>query len=275
MIADRFLLIPSLGWVIVLAMGIKWIFKLEMGPDFSFQSMRSTPKYTFLAILLVYSPVSFTRNLDWSDRIGLMEHDISYVDNSAQAHNLLAMQLMKRSFDDNDPARQAELRIRAVAQYRKAIMIYPTFFNATYDLARTYYLLKNEDSAIFFFKQTLAIDSTFSDASMTLGDALVAQNKLDEARPYYEKMVKRFPANPIGYDKLIYISSLQKDYYRALAVSRRAITAMPSNPEPYITMAKVYHNIKRDDSSAVLLEKAIAVDPGNQEAKKYLQILGK
>ena len=109
---------------------------------------------------------------------------------------------------------------------------------------------------------------------MTIGDMLISQNKLNEAEPYFRDLVRVSPTNLAGYDKLAYLFFLEKDFSRSTGILRKAIAAMPQNPQPYISLAKIYHNMKNNDSAAILLKTALSVNPGNEEAKKYLHALG-
>jgi len=244
--------------------------------DTSWSVVSKPSKYVFFLLLVFYSSLSFARNFNWKDYLTLFQHDISYADDCAQAHNLLAVRLIKTSFADStaSPAVQSELRNKAAFHFHRAIEIYPPFFNATYDLGRTYALLGNTDSAIYFFKKTLKINPDFTDASMTIGDMLISQNKLNEAEPYFRDLVRVSPTNLAGYDKLAYLFFLEKDFSRSTGILRKAIAAMPQNPQPYISLAKIYHNMKNNDSAAILLKTALSVNPGNEEAKKYLHALG-
>ena len=94
MITDRFLLIPSLGWLIVLVRALWLAAKLDNKKSIEWNTIKLVPKYTFLIILLMYSTLTFSRNMDWKDYLTLFRKDIKYVNESAQAHNILALRLI-------------------------------------------------------------------------------------------------------------------------------------------------------------------------------------
>jgi tetratricopeptide (TPR) repeat protein len=276
MIADRFLLLPSLGWVIILTMIIFAVFKVDVRSNMPLSNLSPAPKYVFTIVLLTYSSLTFSRNFYWKDHVTLFEHDISYVDQSSQAHNLLAIQLMRKSFNEGTtPADQLEMRKKAAVHLRRAIEIYPPFFNATYDLGRVYQTTGEADSAIVYYKKTWAMDSTFSIAAITAADLMMQRNRYQEAIPYLEKYVSRFPADYNGYDKLSYALFLAKDYDNAKAVLLTAVNKIPKDPRPYTNLAKVYHTINKDDSTRYWLQEALKIDPNNAEAKGLLNATGK
>jgi tetratricopeptide (TPR) repeat protein len=276
MVGDRFLLLPSLGWITVFTFLILKLFSINIAPSSKspWQIISSGPKFIFIAVLLLYSVLSFSRNMDWRDYLTLFRHDIKYVDNSAQAHNLLAIRLVKSSFDNNDPNQQTSLRQEALLHFKKAITIYPEFFNVSYDIARTYNLLNMPDSAIASYKRAIKLNPGFDDCYLSIGDLLFQQQKVDEAIPYFEFFINKYPDKYIGYDKVSYLYFFQKNYSKAIELNKTAITKMPNIPNPYITLGKIYQQLDQKDSSRVWLRKALEVSPGNDQALTLLKALG-
>ncbi len=273
MLADRFLLVPSLGWLIGLVAIIARIFKLQI-TNYKLQEVSKPARFVFAMILLFYSTLTFSRNLQWKNHLTLFEHDISYVDNSAQAHNILALRLMKESFNEGMESKtQLEYRKQAAIHFRRAIEIYPPFFNANYDLGRTYQVLGHVDSAIYFYKKTVLLDSTFVNASLTAGELLLQQNKAKEAIPFFRSVIAEFPTDFTGYDKLSYALFLEKEYTRSIDVLNVANEKLPQNSQPRICLAKLYYNTNKIDSAKFWLQQALKIEPNNQEAKGLLQNL--
>jgi hypothetical protein len=277
MVADRFMLIPSLGWLIVLVSALVSIFKIEI--EQTVENTLSTGSKAagliFAGVLCLYSAMTFSRNQDWKDHLTLFEHDIKYVNESAQAHNLLGLRLMKNSYDENPPpATQIEYRKEAAAHFRKAIEIYPPFFNATYDLGRVFQILGEPDSAIKYFTKALVLDSSFTPIAFAVGDMLMQQNKFREAVPYYEKYIQYFPQDYSGYDRLNRALLMDKDVLGSIDLMRKALQEMPKNATPCVVLARDYHNINAKDSTRYWLDRALEINPGDQDAKGLLQSMG-
>jgi tetratricopeptide (TPR) repeat protein len=274
MFADRFLLVPSIAWSIFLVATIALLFRVNIAN--SFKSLEAIPvfsKYAFLLVLVSYSLLTFSRNRDWKDYLNLARHDIHYVDNSAQAHNLLGLRLMKESYNNLDTKTQNLIRQEALMHFKRAVEIHPPFFNATYDIARVYSILNQTDSAILYYQKTLQLDSTFTNANVALGEIYFQQQRLDDARINFEKLIAAFPTNSVGYDKVSYIYFLQKEYLKSIAVNKMAMENMPSDPQPCIAIAKAFYTIQLFDSSRVYLKKALQLNPSHQEANALLQNL--
>ena len=276
MLADRFLIIPSLGWIIALVAIFQMVFKIDlMDKKASFNKVSVAAKYLFVLCLIIYSSLTFARNIDWKDDLTLFRKDIKYVDNSAQGHNLLALHLMKASDSVVNLQEQAAIRYEALSHFQMAVKIYPPFFNPTYDIARVYTLLNKPDSAIIYFRKTVALDSTFSNAYLSLGELLFQQKRYSEASASFEKLTSLTPEDFTGYANGIYICTYQKDYDKAAEIGKIAVKRMPKNPIPYVAVSRIYHTMNKDDSTQYWLRKALEVDPSNKEAKDLLQTFGK
>ncbi|HWB63989.1 MAG TPA: tetratricopeptide repeat protein, partial [Chitinophagales bacterium] len=163
LMGDRFLLVPSIGFSILATALLYIIFKFDYtNPKTEWNNTSTSFKITLVVILVLYSITAISRNLDWKDRITLFRHDISTVENSAQAQNLLAVHLIVASQDSTDQDARHRLLEESLPHFKKALDVYPDFLNASYDLARAYDALGMADEAYAQYKRTLEIDSTFT-----------------------------------------------------------------------------------------------------------------
>ena len=275
MLSDRFLLIPSIGWLIIFVSVLFIFFKKSSVKNLALNNLPAIPKYIFLLFLSLYSVITFSRNLDWKDYLTLFRKDIKYVDNSSQAHNLLALRLMKTSYDLTDANEQLRYRQEAAVHFRRAIDIYPDFFNATYDLGRVYSILEKPDSALIYFQKATALNPDFPSAFNAVGQLLSQQNKFKEAVPYYRQLIKLQPAEYNGYDRLGLMFFMQKDYPAALEVMSEATKKMPVRIEPYISSGRIYYAMGLPDSARLSWQKALTIDPQNMEAQSLLHSISK
>ncbi len=273
MVADRFLLIPSIGWLVVLVAILFSVFKIDFNAGKFIPLPTGFVRYVFAFILITYSFLSFSRNFQWKDYLTLARHDVQYVSTSTQAHNLLGLRLMKSSYDSTNVATQLALRQEALGHFKKAVEIYPTFFNATFDIGRVYSILNVPDSALVYYEKAIKLNPSFVDAFSAAGDIYLQKGQLDSARIRYEKIIDAFPTQYVGYDKVSYMYFLQKEFDKSIALNKVAIEKIPSNPQAYISIAKAFYTQNKKDSSAFYLKKALTVSPGNIEASGLLQSL--
>ncbi len=275
-VGDRYMLIPSIGWSILLMSILFKIGKVNdqstnpSGPKDVFQ-LSPIFKYSFAGILCLYSLLTFSRNFDWKDDLTLMQKDIKYVTNSSQAHNLLAVHLMKSSFDMNDAAEQQKIRIDAIAHFKSAIEIYPPFYNVAFDLGRSYATLNIPDSAIVYFKRAIAIDSTNSDAHLFVAKLLVESKRNDEAIPYFESRIGKTPDDYSSYETLSYIYFTLKEYEKSIAVNTVAVKRFPTLVDPLVNISRAFIAANKNDSAKIYLQRALVVSPNNTVSMQLLQ----
>ncbi len=272
MLADRFLLVPSLGWVIVLVAA--W-YRFVAHKKLSWKDVTPVARYTAIGIISIYSCATFPRNMQWKNDLTLFRHDISYVEESSQAHNLLALHLMKQSYDPAYAAEQTSMRQEAAYHFKRAIEIYPPFFNANYDLGRSYMILNQPDSALVPFKKAYELNPDFTTIGMVLGEIYNSKGKLDEAVTYYRGVQQKRPGEFSSYDHLCYVYLQEKKYDLARGVAQEAITNIAGDPSPYIVMGKIYMDEGMRDSAAVWLSKGLQVFPGNRDLQSFLNAVKK
>lgn len=238
-IADRFAYIPSLGFCIILGYALIKLFKIL--PD---KKKNYTLPIGFIIItvliLSTYSYLTIARNAQWKNHLTLMRHDIKYLDKSAQAHNLLASNLMKYSFDNEYAGEAVAMRQEAIGHYKRAVEIYPKFFNVWYDLGRAYMLFNDIDNAYPCFKKVNEMDSTFTTATLNLAMISEAKNNLTEAEKFYKEIIRINPSVKESYSNLSYLYFKEGMPNESIKVNEAAINYSPQWKEPYENIIRVY-----------------------------------
>jgi tetratricopeptide (TPR) repeat protein len=238
MIGERLSFVASTGFCI--AVGLL-IFRLFDSLDMNYK------KIALLIIILVfisYAALTINRNSNWENHITLMRHDINHLDNSAHAHNMLASNLMQYSFNESSEDEVSKMRNEAVIHYKKAINIYPDFFNAWYDLGRAYMLLNETDKAYPCFIKVHEIDSTLSTATMNLAMIEEERNDYASAIKYYEKVMRINPYVKESYGNLSFLYFRLNQPQLSIEVNKMAISNHPEWSEPYKNIARVYYALK-------------------------------
>ncbi|MDB5284562.1 MAG: hypothetical protein JWO06_3637 [Bacteroidota bacterium] len=285
---DRYLFFPSVGFCFIIIATIQYYAERKKIGNVPLMSLPKGFKYGFGLVLLLLSIKTWSRNLDWKDNITLFRHDLKNVPESAQAHNLLALELMQASANVPNPAEQTQMRQEALTEFKKTLEIYPEFFNATFDAGRTYMLLgvsahqaqnANEekvlaDSAIIYFKRGIALNPGYTVSHQNIADIYMGRGSWQEAIPYLHEAVRIRPADYSGYDKLSYAYFQLKQYDSSLAVNRTAIIKVPGSAEPVINIGRTYLGMNQPDSARYYLRKAAILSPGNSLVQQLLQQLG-
>ncbi len=270
-VGDRYLLIPSIGWSIILAVFLFRIWKANTKEkDFNSKTPKGL-KYSLGFILCFYSFITVSRNFQWKDSLRLFRHDISYVDNSAMAHNLLAIHLMQASEKEINIVKQTELKKEALAHFKRAQEIYPKFFNVAYDIGRVYLSLNMEDSAVNAFKYAIQVGSDYIMVYKNLTDLLFSKGRYEEAIPYLKYLIADRPVEFTAYDRLSFIYFKKGEYENSIAVNKKAMQQLPQQVDPVFNIGRTYLEINQIDSARHYLLRANEMSPGNSVVQQLLQ----
>ncbi len=276
-IAERFLFIPSISWCLVLTYLIFWLTKTDFKEQA--ENFRAVPRVAsgvIVAVLLLYSGITFARNFQWKDHITLFRHDIDYVSESAQAHNLLGVQLVVYSEKMPTSPEQFKMREEAIPHFKKAIEIYPGFMNPVYDLARVYTMINQPDSALTYFKKSAVMSPEFYESHLACAEILARAGKWNEAIPYLEHITQNYPTESRSYDLLSLIYFQLKNYEASVAVNKKAMQILPNAPNPPQNIGRVfevgYNNV---DSAVYYYKIALQLNPRDVPLQQAVQMLSR
>ncbi len=265
MMADRFLFIPSLGFAFVVASLLLKIFKTDFSSaqkQVSWTSLSSGLRYSIITLLLFYFVIVVSRNADWKDHLTLFRHDISAVENSAQAQNLLGLYAFMQS-KDADQLQRKQLLEEAAVHFKKALEVYPNYLNPAYDLGKVYEGLGQKEEAFAQYQSAMKIDTNFALPCFSMGVMLHNKGKVEEAIYYYERYVKMYRNDMKVYANLSYAYYSLKQFDKSIETNHRALVANPNEVEPMINIAKTYQYLNLVDSAIYYYEKVLAVSPNN------------
>ncbi len=163
---------------------------------------------------------------------------------------------------------------KALGHFKSALQIYPPFYNAAFDIGRTYSTLNMPDSAIVYFQRAIAINPKNSDAHVIVARLLGERNRLTETIPYYEYRLKNVPTDYPAYEALSFVHYSLKDYKKSLAVNALAVKQFPSMPDPLVNIGKTYAPMNKLDSARHYIQRALAISPNNPKIIEFLQQVG-
>jgi tetratricopeptide (TPR) repeat protein len=106
---------------------------------------------------------------------------------------------------------------------------------------------------------------------VSIAEILTSQNRVEEARSYYEKMITLYPKTYLGYDKLSYSYYSQKQYSKAIEINMAAREMIPGDPHPCLNIARTYYAEANVDSAIYWVKKALEINPNNPEAQAFLK----
>ncbi len=273
MIADRYLLIPSAAFALIIA-GI-------LSHSFRYKLIR--PAFWIALFLLYTLPVAaltILRNADWANHLSLLKADIQKVPESAQLNNLLASHLIIQANTLPAGEQQNAIRREAESFFGKAIEIYPYFFNTWYDLGRTRFLLEDWSSALAAFNQAEKLNPDFPElkeytAKCMCKIGLRSEQKGDfsAAMIWYEKAIEEDPFCEMAYNSKAFLYFRQQKPAEAAGCLRQGLKEVPTSFDLNANLGKVYMQLQMKDSALMWFNNALKLRPGDTGLQRVIGTL--
>ena len=193
---ERYLYIPSVGFCILLAIGM----------DKGLQLNRVF-KLGIIFILLFYSWATIKRNNDWKDDLILWSRTIDKYPDNFQAHNNLGcVYSWQGKYDE------------ACKEFKEALRLYPQSVSAWLNLGNVYILKGKYHKAIEALKEVLELAPAHISAHNNLGVCYANMGLYNEAMTEYKKVIKLNP-------QLVGVYKNIGDLYRLRGLDDEAICA--------------------------------------------------
>ena len=139
-----------------------------------------------IALLLVFGALTTARNRTWADELTFFQAQVQSAPNSAKAHYGFGAAL---AFSGNDR--------EAVAEYAKAIAIFPDYSEAFFNRGNALRRLGSDPEAVIeAYRDTIRFNPAHADARANLALFLLEHGRRDEARPLVEELVRLNPRHP-------------------------------------------------------------------------------
>jgi tetratricopeptide (TPR) repeat protein len=167
--------------------------------------------------------------------------------------------------------RGVELRGRgrldgAIAEYRKAIELDPTYTQAYVNLGVALHLRGRPSEAAAVYRKALALEPGRANALCALGAALRDQGKLDEAVAAYRRALEVDPGHAGTYNALGAVLHRLHRSGDAAAAYRKALDLDPRHPAASFNLALLLAEQNKPDEAAAACRQALAVDPRDGDA---------
>lgn len=243
MVGERLAYTASVGFCLAFSALVFWL-----KPSFSILKPKGIDIFIIM-VLVLFSLRSMSRNSDWKDPITLMENDIEHLEKSAQAHNLLGLNLMYVSTTGKNFTQQQlmEMQNKAAIHLQKSIEIYPNFFNTNFDLARIYIGWADFTKAKPLLEQALKLDPENLFALEELAKTCYELKLVGETEKYANMYLAKIPQNENMHEILVYNMLVNNKYQSALYYAERAMSYYPNNE----IIQRMYADAKRLSDSSI------------------------
>lgn len=225
MVGERLAFTASVGFCLLVASLFVWY-----KPNFMLFKPKGT-EYLFIVIVVLFSYRTIARNSNWESPLILVNHDIEHLENSFQAHNLLALFNMNESMSNPQLSENERynLQVQAIEHFKAANLIYPNFFNTHFDLGRVYFLHKDFVGAKNEFVKALNIEN---DNLFVLEELVKTCYNLkleSETEKYANQYLKIYPQNENVYIMLAYLKQNLNKTQEAINYAQQGLLYFPNS----------------------------------------------
>jgi tetratricopeptide (TPR) repeat protein len=266
LVGERFVFNASLGFCLAVIYFIFRIFKTDPKSLTIEMDARLKILAVLILILIPYSVLTVSRNRDWRNLFDLYRNDIKSLNNSAKANLDYAGFLMGTVYQDPNFLQSGNVNQfkyqKIVSHYRRALDLYPNNYLSTNDLGTVYLFIgRNYDSAVYFLRKAIALDSTLQPAWVNLGMAYRNLKEYQKAIDCYEHILKVNPNQIKAVFALANVYNDMGDFDRAVKMNEDVMKTYPNLEMPYVNIGN-YYMLRKDTATAVSYwEKSATISP--------------
>ena len=274
--ADRYTYVPLIGLFIVVAWGVPDLIIPQ--PDSAKGSNQRTRRKAqpgtvatstakvlgSVAVLVILVLIVCTRMQVgyWLDSITLFEHAAACTSRNYLAHHNLGVAL----------ARQGRLD-EAIAHYRDALRIQPTYADARYNLANALSRQGKLDEAVVNYVEALRLDPKHVQAHSNLASVLVRQGKMEEAVAYYRAAVRLKPKSAKAESKLGSALHRMGRMQEAIAHYQKSLRLNPKLADVHYNLGLAFASQGKFDQAVVQYREALRLNPNHAQARRGLGMI--
>ena len=255
---ERYLYLPSAGFVMLTALSIERIYQLKV--------LRQSANFVIISILVIltglYSLGTIERNYIWRDDYTLWTDTVKKSPDAYKPHvNLGNGYYEKKEID------------KAVKHYQIAQKLKPNHPDTYYNLGLIYFEQGRFDEAINEYMTAIKVKPDHSEAHNNLGAVYFRQGRLDEAMKEYMTALKLNSVYTEAYYNLGLIYFKQGRFDEAIKEYNAALKLNPDYTQVYNSLGKVYFNKGEIDKAIEHFQGALRLKPDYLEAHYNLGLV--
>ena len=273
--ADRYTYVPLIGLFMMIAWGIGGEWEKREKGDYATRrqgdkatailppshtpvlphSRTPIPAVLGTLAILALAASSAVQVRHWRNSYALFKHAAAVTSGNYLAHNSLGVVLKRQGRIDE-----------AVAHYREALEIRPTYTPAHNNLGNALARQGRLDEAVSEYGEALRIRPDYVDAYYNLGLALARQERFHEAMEQLDEVLRREPGHVGARVSLGMAFLAQGKLDDAESEYRKAIAAAPDSSDAHVKLGDVLSRRGKLDDATREFRQALRLDPRNAEA---------
>lgn len=207
-LAERFLFLPSLGWILAVVMVLKWVMPIKDDVK---------PNYVFAASLAVLIGIGIMLSSNaasaWSSNFMLFETAVKHSPNSTRVNAGYATELMNLSQETSVKRVQDSLVTASISYFEKSIQLFPENYQAAYKLGMIEGMLGHTTREKELYLQSIRAHADNVIALNNLGTLYSKNNQADSAVFYFTESLKWQENNELTLKNII-IASMALQHYK-------------------------------------------------------------
>jgi tetratricopeptide (TPR) repeat protein len=184
LVHDRYLYLPSAGFALLVALGIRWIMQKMPGRLTGVQALSP-----LILLVGIYSFTTLSQTIYWTDDLSLYSRSVNIAPDNVSALCLLA----------NEEFSRRQRPDLALELYAKALRIDPEDWKANFAMGVTEFDLAQYPAAEQHFQAATRIDASSSIGFAFLGKTRLALGDFAGAAQTFRQQISSDPANPMGH----------------------------------------------------------------------------
>jgi tetratricopeptide (TPR) repeat protein len=282
-IAERFLLVPSIAFCFALAYGIYRMF-LHDPENKNPSSLKLFGILTVIfLIFLPYGTKTLIRNRQWQTEYTLYKADMPYLYDSFKGNDLYANEIMKTV--NRELAKPVNVTKfldpqvkEAIGHWERAIEILPEVSSPYRNLGIVYSrVYKNYDTAIYYFNETLKREPDDPMTYFNLGMTYEGKKEYARAVEYLKKSLELDTTSINTRSRMANIYYGMGEFKEAIRLNQEIMRIAPAEPLPYVNIGNYYIFQKDTAAGMKYYEKAVELNAPPDAAQflsKYYRMKG-
>ncbi len=258
--AERFMYIPSVWFILVLVITINWGKKTLLG---QYPSMNGLISVLIIVTIGALGYRTILRNRDWRDDGTLFNAELASHNESILIHsNLGKFYARHGQFED------------ALSHLRRALKLGPETLGVLNNMGQLLVDMGKFNAAIPYIKRAIAIDRLKYQLHNNYGLAEAGLGRYQEAIKKYETALSVHPASAQVYNNMGVAYKKLGDFQKASNSYQQAIKLDQTYAAPYKNLAILYMNHPGKTPQALQsLRKSLELDPSQPEAPQMEKLI--
>ena len=255
--AERYLYLPSFGFVFLIALLLAWV-------RVNRPAVVGILIATMIAIAGLYSAATISRNTVWRNDYTLFTDTVRKSPDARMPRNRLGGVFFKKGRIDE-----------AIEQYQIALRLDPDSAISHYNLGLAFSSKGRTDEAIEQYERALQLDPDFADAHNGLATSFFKKGQIDKAIEQYQVALQLNPNDEKAHNNLglAYFKKGQID--KAIEEYRVALRLNPDNAKAHSNLGLAYFKRGQIDKAIEQFQAAVRLNPENANYRSHLDYANK